>query len=186
MRLPAILEDFSPDKGEDLLHSVSLAVLGAFQHEHLIGDLELEYGFEDLPLLDDLAGVLREGMIAWVAAKGVDAAALLRGFVHAFLAGMDVAAQLHRRDGDGLHLDGSLEGIFDGRVLRKVGKPLDAAAPELMLAVEDAFVTFQDQILKAIASTRNDRMLLDFWAIGCLWAALAGVEVGLRRVPEPA
>jgi len=186
MRLPAILEEFSPEKGEDLLHSVSLAVLGAFQQEHLIEQMELEYGYEDLPLLDELAGTIRRAMTTRIAAKGVDAASLQRGFVHAFLAGMDIAAQLHRREGDGLHLDASLEGVFDGRRLCEVGKPLGPSALESVPAVEDAFVTFQDQVLKAVASTRNDRMLIDFWATGCLWAALAGVEAGLLRVPEPA
>lgn len=185
MKLPAVLDGFSPESGEDLLHSTSLAVLGAFLQEKVIEDLELAYGYEDLPLLDELAVVLRARMGARLAGRGPDVPALQRGFVHAFLSGLDIAAQLHLRNGDGLHLDASLNGVFDGRVQLGVREPLDAAALELAPVAENAFITFQDHILKAVASTRDTAMLLDFWATGCLWAALAGVEAGLQQAPEP-
>lgn len=186
MKLPTLLEGFAPAAGEDLLHSTSLAVLGGFQQEGVLQDMELEYGYEDLPLLDELVVVMHGGATAWKEAKTIDAAALQRGFVHAFLSGLDVAAQLHLREGSGLHLDASLVGVFDGRSRKRVRAPLHAVAVELVPAAENAFVTFQDQILKAVASTRDEGMLLHFWAAGCLWAALSGVEAGLARVPAAA
>lgn len=185
MILPTLLDGFAPAQGEDLLHSTSLAVLGAFVQEGILEDCDLEYGFDDLPVLDELAVSLRGGAAAWKEAKGIDAAALQRGFVHACLCGMDLAAQLLLREGDGLRLDASLAGVFDGRTRRSVRAPLREVATETVKKAEDAFVVFQDQILKAVASTRDEAMLLDFWAAGCLWAALAGVEAGLVRASAP-
>lgn len=163
-------------------------MLGGFLQEGAIEGMELSYGFDDLPLLDELAPLLRGGAQAWKDAKGIDATVLQlqRDFVHAFLSGLDVAAQLHLCDGDGLRLEASLVGVFDGRVRRAVREPLDTLAREFAPAAENAFVTFQDQILKAVASTRDEAMLLDFWASGYLWASLAGVEAGLVRSPQTA
>lgn len=183
MNLPTLLDGFATAAGEDLLHSTSLAVLGAFVQETVLETMELEYGYEDLALLDELAVVLRGGIRAWKEERTMDATVMQRGFVHAFLAGMDVAAQLHLREGEGLQLDSSLVGIFDGRTRKRVRVPLQGAAQELLPHVENAFVVFQDQVLKPVSSTRDEAMLLDFWAVGCLWASLGGVEAGLARVP---
>jgi len=46
-------------------------------------------------------------------------------------------------------------------------------------------VVFQNQTLAIAASAKNPVLLDDFFACGCLWAGLAGVEAGLTRLDAP-
>lgn len=186
MKLPGFLLDRPPLEAENTLETTAITVLSAFEEAGLILTSELEYGFEDLPMLATLAGLLRDQSALWHAAKGVatDFRALQKGFVHAFRSGIDVATQLHRRDGEGLRLAAVATGVFDGTTRTKVGVPLSEFAISAGRMAEDVFVTFQNQSLAIAASTKNDVLLGDFYACGCLWAALAGVEAGLTEL-EP-
>jgi hypothetical protein len=186
VKLPGFLLDRPPVEAENALETTAITVLGAFEESGLIPTSELEYGFEDLPLLATLAGMLRDQSALWHAAKGVatDFRTLQKGFVHAFRSGIEVAIQLRRREGDGLRLEGNVAGVFDGSNRTKVGIPLTEFAIRAGKTAEDVFVTFQNQSLAIAASTKNEALLGDFYACGCLWAALAGVEAGLTEL-EP-
>lgn len=186
VKLPGFLLDRPALEAENTLETTAITVLGAFEDAGLILTSELEHGFEDLPLLATLAGLLRDQAFTWHASRGVatDFRALQKGFVHAFRCGIDLATQLHRRDGDGLRLEGISTEIFDGAHRAKVGPPLTEFAVIAGKTAEDVFVTFQNQSLAIAASTKNEILLGDFYACGCLWAALAGVEAGLTEL-EP-
>ena len=186
MKLPGFLLDRPLLEAENTLESTAITVLGAFEESGLIQTSELEYGFEDMPMLATLAGLLRDQSSLWHAAKGVatDFRALQKGFVHAFRCGIDVATQLHRRESDGLRLEGNVSLVFDGANRTKVGAPLTEFAISAGKIAEDVFVTFQNRSLAIAASTKNETLLGDFYACGCLWAALAGVESGLTEL-EP-
>jgi hypothetical protein len=185
MKLPQILED-RPAAALDLLQSAALCVLGAMKGEALIESTELAYGFEDLPLLDELADLLRGAVRFWHEELGIatDFAVLQRGFLHAFRMGLETAGQIRRQDGDGLRIGTDLKGILDGRRVAEVSEPLDRVAQESAAKVENAFVIFQDQLLVPIASGRSLDMLYDAYACGCLWAALAGCDRGLSEVAD--
>lgn len=185
MNLPKIL-DGRPAVAVDILHSTSLTVLGALQGEGLVDGTELTYGYEDLPHLDELAGLLRDTARFWHGEHKIatDFAVLQRGFVHAFLCGLETACQIHRQDGDGLRLPTSLAGIFDGKRRFEVAAPLSQAAVEAFAKLENAFVGVQNQLLVPIASSRNQEMLYDAYACTCLWAALAGADSGSARLEE--
>jgi len=185
MNLPKIL-DGRPAVAVDILHSTSLTVLGALQGEGLVAGTELAYGYEDLPHLDELAGLLRDAARFWHGELKIatDFAVLSRGFVHAFLCGLETAGQIHRQDGDGLRLPVSLAGIFDGKRRLEVSAPLAQAAVEAVAKLENAFVSVQNQLLVPIASSRNQEMLYDTFACTCLWAALAGTDSGADRLEE--
>lgn len=186
MKLPGFLHDRPRREAENTLETTAVAVLGAFEEAGLILTSELEYGFEDLPMLATLAGLLRDQSALWHTSRGVatDFRALQKGFVHAFRCGIDLATQLHRRDGDGLRLEGIATDVFDGARRTKVGAPLTEFAVSAGKTAEDVFVSFQNRSLAIAASTRNEVLLGDFYACGCLWAALAGVEAGLTEL-EP-
>lgn len=186
MKMPGFLLDRPPLEAENTLGTTAITVLGAFEASGLIPTSELEYGFEDLPMLATLAGLLRDQSASWHTSRGVatDFRALQKGFVHAFRCGIDLATQLHRREGDGLRLEGISSDVFDGARRTKVGAPLTEFAVSAGRTAEDVFVSFQDQSLATAASTKNEVLLGDFYACGCLWAALAGVEAGLTEL-EP-
>jgi len=186
VNLPKIFAERPTDVGTDVLSSSSFAVLGAFVAEGLIAGTELVYGYEDLPNYDELAGLLSEAVRFWHQEfqLATDFAVLQRGFVHAYLLGLDGAVQIHKQEGDGLRIPTSLAGILDGKRRAEVRAPLEALAKDSMEKIENVFVLYQDQILSPVASTRNQAMLYDFYAGGCLWAALAGVDAGLAAL-EP-
>lgn len=188
MELPVFLVGRPVLEAENMLHATSLSVLVPFYESGLITATELEFGFEDLPLLADAAGLVRDAARRWHVRAGVatDFRVLQRGFVHAFRAGLDVAAQIHRHDGEGLAVNGSLDGIFEGKARLGVGVPLTEWAEAATTTAEDVFVTFQNQSLAIAASSKNQELLDDFYACGCLWSALAGVEAGLTRLDAPA
>jgi hypothetical protein len=148
--------------------------------------MELQYGYEDLPLMDDLAALLAGAARFWHQELkiGIDIAVLKRGFVHAFLMGLETASQIHRADGPGIQLDTSLVGIFDGKRLATVSAPLTEYAQEVVPRLENIFAIFQEQVLAAAASTRDQDLFYDFYACACLWTALAGVDSGLTKL-EP-
>lgn len=173
-------------EAENVLETTCLTVLTAFEQAGLIQTTELEYGFEDLPMFATLSGLLRDESALWHGSRGsaTDFRALQKGFVHAFRSGIDVSTQLFRRDGNGLRIDGNLSGVFDGNHKTRVGAPLTEFAISSGKIAEDVFVTFQDQSLATAARTQNQLLLGDFYACGCMWAALAGVEAGLT-VLEP-
>ena len=186
MNLPKILVGRPEDVANDVLASSSFAVLTGFVAEGLIVETELTYGYEDLPNFDDFAGLLSEAAQFWHQEfkLATDFAVLQRGFVHAYLMGLDGAVQIHKEEGEGLRIPTSLAGILDGKRRGEVAAPLDTLATESVAKIENAFVVFQDQILAPVASTRNVAMLYDFYACGCLWAGLPGVDAGLA-VLEP-
>lgn len=185
MNLPKSLEG-RPAAAVDLLHSTSLTVLGTLFDKGILPSTELGYGFEDLPLLDELSGLVRDAARFWHMETKIatDFAVLRRGFVHCFLLGLDCAGQIHRADGEGLRLPTSLSGVFDGRTLATVPAPLDALAKEHLAAVEDLFVDVQDKVLGPIVPTRNQDLLYDAYGCCCLWIALAGCDLGLGSLPE--
>jgi len=188
MSLPSFLADRPALEAANVLESVCVTVLPAFADEGLILSTELEYGWEDLPLVVDLSTLLAQEVLAWHERRklSTDFRVVQRGFVHAFLCGLDLASQLHRHDGVGLTLDGSLVGILDGQRTHALEGPLQTAAEGLSTQVADVFVVFQDRCLATAASVRNPILLHDFLACGCLWAALAGVEAGLVALEAPA
>lgn len=179
MNLPKLL-DGRPATAVDILHSTSLTVLGSLIGEGLIASTELTYGYEDVPLLDEMACLLRDAARFWHGEMKIatDFAVLQRGYVHAFLMGMECASQIHRADGDGLRIPTSLAGVFNGKVRGEVSAPLTQASLTVPAKVENAFVAVQNQFLVPIASARNTDMLYDAYGCACLWAALAGCEHG--------
>lgn len=179
MNLPKLLEG-RPATAVDILHSTSLTVLGSLIGEGLIESTELTYGYEDVPPLDELAALIRDAARFWHGEMKIatDFSVLGRGFVHAFLMGMECASQIHRADGDGLRIPTTLAGIFNGKVRGEVSAPLTEASLTVPPKVENAFVAVQDQFLVPIASARNTDMLYDAYGCACLWAALAGCEHG--------
>lgn len=187
MNLPDFLVDRPPVEAQNLVEATAITVLTAFVQEELLQSTELEYGYEDLPVLTSLARVLREEARAWHVRRGsaTDFRVLQRGFVHAFRSGLDLAAQLHLREGEGLVLPASLEGILDGAKQAPVRVPLQELAEPMSLLATDIFVVFQNQTLAIAASAKNELLLDDFFACGCLWAGLAGVEAGLTRLDAP-
>ena len=188
MNLPAFLSNRPSVEAENAVGSTSVIVLGAFEEAGVILSTELEYGFEDLPLLATLAGLLRDEVLAWHRRRSIptDFRVLQRGFVQAFLAGLDVSAQLHRQLGEGIKLDADLSGVLDGTRSISVREPLTESVDEFSALAETAFVDFQNKILAVAASTKNELLLGDLYACGCLWAALAGVEAGLTEFDPPA
>jgi hypothetical protein len=186
MNLPKILTGRPAEPALDILQSTSFTILGTLKAEGLILETELGYGYEDLPLMDELAGLIAGAARFWHGELKIatDIQVLSRGFVHAFLMGLETAAQIHRADADGIHLETSLAGIFDGKRRANVSEPLTALALEVVPRLENSFAIFQDQILAAAASTHNPDMLYDFYACGCLWGALAGVDAGLAHLEE--
>lgn len=187
MNLPVFLADRPPVEAQNMVEATAITVLTAFVQEELLQSTELEYGYEDLPLLTSLATLLREEARAWHLRRGTatDFRVLQRGFVHAFRAGLDLAAQLHLREGEGLVLAAGLEGVLDGTRQAPVREPLQEIAEHLSLLAMDIFVVFQNQTLAIAASAKNELLLDDFFACGCLWAGLAGVEAGLTRLDAP-
>jgi hypothetical protein len=187
MNLPDFLVDRPPLEAQNLVEATAITVLNAFVQEELFPSTELEYGYEDLPLLTSLATLLRDEARAWHQRRGsaTDFRVLQRGFVHAFRAGLDLAAQLHLREGDGLVLPAGLDGVLDGTKRSPVRPPLQEIAEPMSLLATDIFVVFQNQTLAIAASAKNELLLDDFFACGCLWAGLAGVEAGLTRLDAP-
>ncbi|MEN9352830.1 MAG: hypothetical protein RL318_155 [Fibrobacterota bacterium] len=186
MNLPKILTGRPTEPALDILQATSINILGTLQGEGLISETQLGYGYEDLPLMDELAGLIAGAARFWHGEFQIatDFAVLSRGFVHAFLMGLETASQIHRADADGIHLETSLAGIFDGKRRATVSEPLSQAGVDVVAGLENTFVTFQDQILVPTASTHNQDLFYDFYACGCLWAALAGVDAGLARLEE--
>ena len=184
MNLPGFLIERPDTESHNVLHATSMTVLGAFADQGLIQSTELEYGFEDLPLLASLSGILRDAARNWHQRSGTatDFRVLQRGFVHAYLAGLGVAIQLTGESGKEITTDSDLRGILDGGRVLAVGSPLSEWALESTPEVQNVFVSFQDQSLAIAASTKNQTLLGDFFACGCLWASLAGVETGLTRL----
>lgn len=187
MNLPAFLQNRPLQEAENAIGSTSVVVLGAYEEAGAILSTELEYGFEDLPLLATLSGLLRDEMQSWHVRRGTqtDFRILQRGFVQAFMAGLDVSIQLHRQLGEGVKLDSDLSGILDGARTIPVREPLTEAVEEFTAMAEAAFVDFQNKLLAVAASTKNELLLGDLYACGCLWSALAGVEAGLTELDPP-
>lgn len=186
MNLPSFLLDRPSLEAENMLNATFLTVVVPFHEAGLIPDTELQYGFEDLPILAEVAVLLREGARRWhtVEGKATDFRVLQRGFVQAFRSGLHIAIQLHRREGSRMTASSSLAGLFEGRSEWAVGSPLTDWAKDHASIIEDVFTTFQDQTLAAVGSTRNETLFDDFYACGCLWAALAGGEAGLAQMAE--
>lgn len=187
MNLPDFLVDRPPVEAQNLVEATAITVLTAFVQEELLQTTELEYGYEDLPMVTSLAGVLREEARSWHSRRGVatDFRILQRGFVHAFRVGLDLAAQLHLREGEGLKLSVDLDGVLDGSRQASVRAPLQEVAETLAVQAAEIFVVFQNQTLAIAASAKNPVLLDDFFACGCLWSGLAGVEAGLTRLDAP-
>lgn len=187
MNLPPFLVDRPSLEAQNLVEATAISVLTAFVQGGLLQTTELEYGFEDLPMVSSLAGLLRDEARGWHARRGVatDFRALQRGFVHAFRAGLDLAAQLHLREGEGLVLSADLTGVLDGDRQSAVRSPLQEVAESLAIRAQDVFVEFQNQTLAVAASAKNTLLLDDFYACGCLWSSLAGVEAGLALLDAP-
>ncbi|MEN9306860.1 MAG: hypothetical protein RL173_792 [Fibrobacterota bacterium] len=188
MNLPSFLQNRPAQEAENAIGSTSVIVLSAFEEAGAILSTELEYGFEDLPLLATLAGLIRDEAHAWHVRRDskTDFRVLQRGFVQAFLAGLDVAVQLHNKLGEGIKLDSDLSGILDGARTISVQEPMTESVSEFTTMAEGAFVDFQNKLLAVAASTKNDLLLGDIYACGCLWSALAGVEAGLTELDPPA
>lgn len=188
MPLPAFLTDRPALEAANVLESVCVTVLTAFADEGVIFSTELEYGWEDLSVVSDYSTLLAQETLAWHRSRSLstDFRVVQRAFVHAFLVGLDLAAQLHRRDGEGLSLETSFAGILDGSRLHLPDASLQPVADGLRSKAEDVFVVFQDRSLATAASVRNEVLLHDFLACGYLWACLAGVEAGLVALEAPA
>ncbi len=188
MPLPSFLSDRPALEAANALESICVTVLSAFADEGVILSTELEYGWEDLSVVADFSALLAQETLAWHRTRGLptDFRVVQRAFVHAFLCGLDLAVQLHRRDGEGLILEASFAGILDGNHLHRPDISLQPVADELRSKAEDVFVVFQDRALATAASVRNEILLHDFLACGYLWAGLAGVEAGLVALEAPA
>ena len=184
MNLPFFLETRDPLQAKDVLHATSMAVLGNFLAEGLLLATELEHGYEDLPHLQELAWNTRQAVLAWHVEnqKLPDFEVLSRGFVHAVKLGLDTAVQIVAAEGEELRLDGSLEGVLEGHKTGLVGPPLDSWSGQLHDTFRNIFTGFQDQCLVAATMTRDPEVWGDFYACGCLWGALAGVEIGLLKL----
>jgi len=184
MERPSFLAHLSEERAVDLLQATAVVVLPACVDEGLILTSELEYGYEDLPIVSDLAEQFRTAFRGWHLTRGdkPDFRVAQRAFSNAFVAGLQIASQIHEPEGDGLHLDLG--------VLLKVGSTRLAEPPPALAqwaasridSVAAAFVTVQDKQLAIAASTKNDDLLDDFLACACLWASLAGVEAGLEHL----
>lgn len=188
MSLPSFLSDRPALEAGNVLESVCVTVLTAFADEGVIFSTELEYGWEDLPVVSDLSALLARETLAWHRSRGqaTDFRVVQRAFVHAFLCGLDLAVQLHRREGEGLSLEPSFAGILDGDRTHRLDASLQQVTEGLRTRVEEVFVVFQDRSLATAASVRNETLLHDFLACGYLWASLAGVEAGLVALEAPA
>ena len=184
MERPSFLAHLSEERAVDLLQATAVVVLPACVDEGLILTSELEYGYEDLPIVSDLAAQLRAAFRAWHIARGTkpDFRIAQKAFTNAFVAGLQLAAQIHDPVGEGMRLD--LETLLNLGGTRVPVPPsaLAAWAVGKSDSVAAAFVTVQDKQLAIAASTKSDELLDDFVACACLWASLAGVEAGLERL----
>ena len=184
MERPTFLEHLAEESAVELLQATAVVVLPACVDEGLILTSELEYGYEDLPIVSDLATQLRAAFRGWHMARGTktDFRIAQKAFANAFVAGLQIAAQINAPEGDGLRLD--LETLLNVGG-SKVPVPPTALAQWAVSrsdSVAAAFVTIQDKQLAIAASTKSEELLDDFLACACMWASLAGVEAGLERL----
>jgi len=184
MERPNFLAHLPEENAVELLRASAVVVLPACVDEGLILDSELEYGYEDLPIVSDLASQLRAAFRGWHLTSGgkPDFRVAQRAFSNAFVAGLQISVQLHEPDGDGLRLD--LEPLLKVGSTRLPEPPADLApwAASKLESVAAAFVTVQDKQLAIAASTKSEELLDDFLGCACMWASLAGVEAGLERL----
>jgi hypothetical protein len=184
MERPPFLAHLSEENAVEILKATAIVVLPACVDEGLILASELEYGYEDLPIVSELAAQLRIAFRGWHIAGGgkTDFRVAQKAFSNAFVAGLQVASQIHVPDGDGLRLDlGALMNLGGSR-LPEAPSDLSDWAKSKAESLAAAFVTVQDKQLAIAASTKSEELLDDFLACACLWASLAGVEAGLERL----
>jgi hypothetical protein len=184
MERPPFLAHLPEENAVELLKASAVVVLPACVDEGLILTSELEYGYEDLPIVSDLSAQLRAAFRAWHLTRGdkPDFRIAQKAFTNAFVAGLQIAAQIHEPEGEGLRLDlGTLLKVGSNRLPTPPSTLAEWAAGR-MDSVAAAFVTVQDKQLAIAASTKSEELLDDFVACACLWASLAGVEAGLERL----
>jgi len=184
MERPAFLAHLAEENAIELLQATAVVVLPACVEEGLILVSELEYGYEDLPIVSDLAAQLRAAFRGWHLIRGdkTDFRVAQKVFTNAFVAGLQIASQIHGPEGDGLRLDmGTLLDVGSSRTAQPPADLVQWAASRID-SVAAAFVTVQDKQLAIAASTRSEDLLDDFLACACLWASLAGVEAGLEQL----
>lgn len=187
MQIPSFLANRPHDEAENAVGSTCLVVLGAFLESGAITTSELEYGYEDLPLLATLAGLMRDEVAAWHRTRqtGTDFRILQTGFAQCVRIGLDVAVQIDQHLGEAIRVDPDLSGLLDGKRTIAVRAPLDAHAEGISAKARDVFVDFQNKQLAIAAGTGNPLLANDIFACGCMWAALAGVEAGLTLLDPP-
>lgn len=187
MLIPSFLANRPLEEAENAVSSTCLVVLGAFLESGAITTSELEYGYEDLPLLATFAGLMRDEVSAWHRTRqtGTDFRILQTGFVECVRIGLDVAAQIDLRLGEAIRVDADLSGLLEGKRTIAVRSPLGEAAEGISAKARDAFVDFQNKQLAIAAGTKNPLLADDLFACGCMWAALAGVEAGLTLLDPP-
>jgi len=184
MERPPFLAHLAEENAIELLQATAVVVLPACVDEGLILTSELEYGYEDLPIVSDLASQLRAAFRGWHLTQGdkPDFRVAQRAFTNAFVAGLRIASQIHEPEGEGLRLDmGALLNVGSARPPEPPASLAEWAGGRID-SVAAAFVTVQDKQLAIAASTRSQELLDDFLACACLWASLAGGEAGLERL----
>lgn len=184
MERPSFLGHLDPQTAIEQVQASAVVVLPAFVDEGIILTSELEFGYEDLPLACDVAAELRGAFRSWHRARSAktDFRTAARAFAHAFHAGVGIARQIREQDGDGVHLDLADIVDLDGDGMVAVPESLSGWIQGLRQPLAGAFVSVQDKQLVAVASTKNDELLDDFFACACLWSCLAGVEAGLEKL----
>lgn len=187
MPIPSFLANRPLEEAENAVNSTCVIVLGAFLESGAITTTELEYGFEDLPMLATVAGLMRDEVAAWHRTRGtgMDFRILQKGFVECVRIGLDVAAQIEQRIGEALRVDADLSGLLEDSRTVSVRPPLDTVVQGISAKARDVFVDFQNKQLAIAAGTKNELLANDIFACGCMWAALAGVEAGLTLLDPP-
>ncbi|MCB9497149.1 MAG: hypothetical protein H6686_09740 [Fibrobacteria bacterium] len=187
MALPSFLEGNDLPEARNALDATAVNVLHALAESGILPGSELEYGYEDLPVVSDAALFLSEFALSWnrEAGKPVDFRILQNVFLHAFRLGLDLSIQLDRRPGTGLRLSLDVEGVAEGSARFQVRDPLTEFAGTLDQGLADAFVSVKNRGLAVVASMKNEDFLHDYLACGYLWTILAGVEAGLTALHPP-
>lgn len=184
MERPSFLDHRPPQSAEDILSATGISVLSAFVEEGVLLTSELGYGFEDIPMVADLVGHLRDAVIEThpPAPAPWDFRLLQTAFVQAFALGLDLASQMRDEGDDTLRLDLDAIRLVDSDAPFLVESPLADAFARWHPALENIFVSVQNRTLAAPASTQDRALLLDFHASACLWSCLSGIEAGLCQL----